>query len=347
MSRGGFDVVVGNPPYVEYSHVKHDYTVKEYKTESCGNLYAFVIERNKELCLKTGRTSMIVPHSAICTDRMTEVQNLLNNNVTWVSTYDIRPAKLFDGVDQRLCIYLSLTSNVQQLSFSSKYHRWHEDARPILFSDLEYVDSTSLKFHLGIPKMQSILETQVIEKLNVLIPLGASLLSRLGHTIYYHNSPRYWIRCMNFVPYFWNERDGEQLSTQVKTLKFKNKIDSQVVVAVLNSSLFYWWFILLSDCRHLNLREIEIFPIGLEQMPKRLKTKLAKTSARLMVSFRQHRRRKETQYKATGRVVYDEFDQKPSKHIVDEIDQILAEHYGFTEEELDFIINYDIKYRMG
>jgi len=24
-----------------------------------------------------------------------------------------------------------------------------------------------------------------------------------------------------------------------------------------------------------------------------------------------------------------------------------AKHYGFTEEELDFIINYDIKYRMG
>jgi hypothetical protein len=25
----------------------------------------------------------------------------------------------------------------------------------------------------------------------------------------------------------------------------------------------------------------------------------------------------------------------------------LTEHYGFTEAELDFIINYDIKYRMG
>jgi len=23
------------------------------------------------------------------------------------------------------------------------------------------------------------------------------------------------------------------------------------------------------------------------------------------------------------------------------------EHYGFTDEELDYIINYDIKYRMG
>jgi RNA processing factor Prp31 len=38
---------------------------------------------------------------------------------------------------------------------------------------------------------------------------------------------------------------------------------------------------------------------------------------------------------------------KKSKTIIDEIDKLLASHYGFTEEELDFIINYDIKYRMG
>ncbi len=38
---------------------------------------------------------------------------------------------------------------------------------------------------------------------------------------------------------------------------------------------------------------------------------------------------------------------KHSKLILDEIDRVLAAHYGFTDEELDFIINYDIKYRMG
>ena len=38
---------------------------------------------------------------------------------------------------------------------------------------------------------------------------------------------------------------------------------------------------------------------------------------------------------------------KFSKPIIDMIDELLAKHYGFTEEELDFIINYDIKYRMG
>ncbi len=28
-------------------------------------------------------------------------------------------------------------------------------------------------------------------------------------------------------------------------------------------------------------------------------------------------------------------------------DRVFAQHYGFTDEELDDLINYDIKYRMG
>ena len=38
---------------------------------------------------------------------------------------------------------------------------------------------------------------------------------------------------------------------------------------------------------------------------------------------------------------------KLSKPIIDKIDKVFAKHYAFTDEELDFIINYDIKYRMG
>ena len=46
---GGFDVVIGNPPYVEYSKVRKEYTVKDYQTEACGNLYAFFVERGGNL----------------------------------------------------------------------------------------------------------------------------------------------------------------------------------------------------------------------------------------------------------------------------------------------------------
>jgi hypothetical protein len=43
-------------------------------------------------------------------------------------------------------------------------------------------------------------------------------------------------------------------------------------------------------------------------------------------------------------------DKEKTSHIAFVIPQrgiYLASQYGFTEEELDFIINYDIKYRMG
>ena len=52
-------------------------------------------------------------------------------------------------------------------------------------------------------------------------------------------------------------------------------------------------------------------------------------------------------YSGRGEVNFAQFYPKKSKSIIDQIDTVLAQHYGFTEEELDFIINYDIKYRMG
>ena len=53
-----------------------------------------------------------------------------------------------------------------------------------------------------------------------------------------------------------------------------------------------------------------------------------------------------TQRRKSGLLI-DSVDSRLTKPIIDEIDRVLARHYGFTDEELDFIINYDIKYRMG
>jgi hypothetical protein len=46
-------------------------------------------------------------------------------------------------------------------------------------------------------------------------------------------------------------------------------------------------------------------------------------------------------------IIYGEYVISASKPLIDRVDRVLAEHYGFTDEELDFIINYDVKYRMG
>ena len=55
----------------------------------------------------------------------------------------------------------------------------------------------------------------------------------------------------------------------------------------------------------------------------------------------------EATYHVGGTVSYERFVPKLAKDEIDTIDSSLAEHFGLTHEELDFIINYDIKYRMG
>ena len=52
-------------------------------------------------------------------------------------------------------------------------------------------------------------------------------------------------------------------------------------------------------------------------------------------------------YNVGGAVSYQRFRPKTAKALFDEVDRVLAEHYKLTSQELDFILNYDIKYRMG
>jgi len=276
---------------------------------------------------------------------MGEAMNIVSiNNILWLSTYDIRPAKLFVGVDQRLAIYINRPSDTS-LSFNTCYNRWNEDTRSLLFSGINFIDISTVEFSNSLAKMGNSIENKIWNRL--IRYKNISHFFGKKDSITFHNAPRYWIRAMDFVPYFWNEKDGEKQSVQVKSLSFLSSQYSKVIVATLNSTIFYWWFILLSDCRHLNMREIEHFPIGLDQMKPETMKQLSDLSDYLMQDLKMNAYRKRAFYKTTGQVEYDEFYPKLSKAIIDEIDRVLAQHYGFTEEELDFIINYDIKYRMG
>jgi hypothetical protein len=341
MRGGGFAVVVGNPPYVETAPA--DARHAGYRTARCGNLYALVVERALGLLAPDGRLGMIVPHSAFCTDRMAPLLRLVTDRaVTWVSTYDIRPCKLFAGVDQRLAIFLRHASPEPRI-YSTRYHRWQESERPRLFAELRYLDVGGLSYQNSIPKAGDPIEARVWHKISARAPLGDDLGGQA--VVYYHNAPRYWVRAMTFAPYFWNERDGAKLSAQVRTLAVRDAADAGAVAALLNSSLFCWWWLLLSDCRHLNRREIDRFPAGLAEMSRRRKRALGALCRRLMADYRRHAVRKVCRYRTTGKVVYDEFYPGRSKAILDEIDRALAGHYGLPDDEVGFLIRYDLKYR--
>jgi len=351
LARGGFCCVVGNPPYVEYSQVRGTYTIRGYSTIDCGNLYAYVIERCFDVMSLAGRMGMIVQLPIVCTDRMKPLQSecLGQSNALWFATFDDRPARLFDGLEHiRATVFTCRKDKSKNRRvYTTVYNRWYSEVRPMLFALLTFEEVSGQLVAGSISKIGQPVATQVRDRIWKLTPLRQQLARRTRFPIYFHNAPQYWIRAMDFAPYFWNERDGEQVSSHVKELCAPTKLKREIIAAVLNSSLFYWWFISMSNCRDLVMREIETFPINLGEMSDSVKHSLARTSERLMTDLNKHKVRKTCQYKATGKVVYDEFYPKHSKPILDEIDHGLAKHCGLTEEELDFIINYDIKYRMG
>jgi hypothetical protein len=115
----------------------------------------------------------------------------------------------------------------------------------------------------------------------------------------------------------------------------------------LNSNLFYWFITTGSDCRNLNMREVLGFPLSIDKLALTTQQDLCKLATRLAADLQAHSEPRKMSFKQIGTLTIQCMYPGRSKPIIDEIDRVLAQHYGFTGEELDFIINYDIKYRLG
>lgn len=136
-------------------------------------------------------------------------------------------------------------------------------------------------------------------------------------------------------------------SEDYKPYRFAIDQEALSALAVLNSSAFFYYFIALGDCFHCGREFVTTFPMGLAKLNTSARLRLIALGEQLMQDMKKNAVRRKAFSRMTGHVEYDEFWPRYSKPIIDEIDRVLAQHYGFTDEELDFIINYDIKYRMG
>ena len=345
MQDGGFDVEVGNPPYVEYSKVRETYTVGDYATVDCGNLYALVMERSFHLTNENGRFGFIVPLSLVCTQRMQSLRDLIYSNgmTSWISCYDIRPSSLFEGVSQRLSIYLATRSGATSATtFTGGYRRWSVAERAALLDGTSYAVSDGNTSNSGpIPKLHSEIERSILSKIR-----GKPLEDFVDETsdpIYVHRIVRYFPKALDFVPLFVTPDGVSGKSEDYKEFRFVERQRGSIV-ALLNSSLFYWFWRCHSDGFHCGYGDVYLMPYREPQLE--IKAALLQLQKRLINSFKQSSQEKSITTKA-GAIRYQEFYPKLSKPIIDEIDRVLARHYGFTDEELEFIINYDIKYRMG
>jgi len=351
--RGGFDVIIGNPPYVEWAKIKN-YKVlsNQYSTESCGNIYTAICERSYKLLQKTGTIGMIIPMSCISTERMQALRDTwtLHKLTGYISNYsgDAHPSVLFEGVKFRLSILIQLNNKLQK-TYSTHFYKWLPEARNQLFYLIEYNQFGIDLIQNGlIPKItRQTYSSILIKYLQQDQRISNSISKDYSYAVYSHRIVAHFVKAFDFIPFFRNERDGTKKSEDYKIFSIKSEAHRHALAAVLNSNTFYIWFAFYSDVYHCGREIILSFPCNLQRLTQDFGQQLGKVNSMLMEDFRKNSVRRSIPYKTTGIVEYDEYYPRLSKPIIDEIDRVLAQHYGFTDEELDFIINYDIKYRMG
>ena len=348
--QGGFDVTIGNPPYLEYSKVKSDYRVLQVETMPTNNLYAFVSERSRKLVHSCGYVGLILPNSSVSAEKMQTLQKMFQrSSVCWISSYAWRPSKLFDGANMLLAIWI-VRQDQGESCFVTRYHRWHGEFREFLFLTLQYIEATNHVAPFRIPKLPAELAVTIMDKCRKSAK-GKSLLASVSgssHTLYYFRAVLYWFKVLVKPPIM--EEDGVQTPTgEMKDLSFANKNDRDAALSLMASNLFALNYVIWSSCQVVNSPDL-MFPICLTETTKTYGEELSSLATQLMKDAQARSTLQTREYSAHGRqftMRKQYFYFKESKSIINEIDKVLAKHYGFTHEELDFIINYDIKYRMG
>lgn len=350
MKMGGFGVAIGNPPYVELSATRKSYTTKGFETEQCGNTYALCLERSNDVLRNGGRLGMVVQQPFVSTQRMDSARALLlrSARVIFSSTFDDRPSKLFEGIyHSRIAIVLSERSQAPGKADLevTRYYKWYKEERPSLFQTIHYVRAPEHEVLGCFPKTWSPLEQRIIRRITAIkSTLGSWIVPQdAAHKVYYKiTGVGHWFTITPRPPRFLR-RGQESSSTREHCISFCDQATKDRAFVLLNSSLFYWFYQVRTNCRDFNPSDYRTFPVSASlvvsdcsELARRLEESLDCSSVLVSIN-----------HSITGEIQVEQFRPREAKGVMDDVDRLLARHYGFTDEELDFIINYGIKYRMG
>lgn len=323
-----FDCIIGNPPYVEIK----DGQYANFKTLNCRNLYAYTIERAYNIAKSDAIISFIVPLPLIGTLRMKIVKEFIIDNSENVlfSSYADRPGCIFKGVHQRLTIFFANKKNNKNCNiYTSSYNYWYNNTdRDKLFENIKYINNS---FPEVMPKIGNEIEKSIYTKMISNNKTIFEQVDKESYNLEIFLSTRIglWTKCFSKKP----------VSNEYRLIRCKDETSKNVMNAFFNSSTFYFLWILVSDCWHVTMNDLKNIKFDIERIKDT--KELVKLNQKLERDLEKNKK-----YIGSKQVDY-EYKHKYSKKIIDEIDDIIDEVYGLTEEEKDYIKKYAYIYRMN
>ena len=347
-SKEGFDIVIGNPPYgAKYDNQTKRYYKNTYVTANSirglqkGSLdtYTLFIELGYNLLRRNGSFAYIVPISLTSSDSLTGIHRIIMGNcdTIHISSYAVRPKPVFENavVNTSILLFKKTETPCQHL-FSTKMHRrGNEFELQRLIDNLNFVDVNGYTMIGRIPKIGSEMEKDILTKIFKNTPIK-TLYDDKGEPIYYRTTGGRYFKVVTNYP------TG---STKEKPLYFQKRI-SNAIGCILSSSLAFWFYQIYSNNLDWKTYEIENFTIpqlstkDIEYLNKLYSLYLSDIEAKANI--------RTTSGESTYNVdSFKEYKIVRSKAIIDEIDDYICPLYGLTQEETDFIKNYELEFRLA
>lgn len=308
MNGGGFDVIIGNPPYAEIpKDLGRLLLRKTFKTalerwSRDEDLYTLVVERSlKLLKAHSGKYGMILPLSvAFSTKRPFVVLRdvLASEKGLWLwSHFDRIPSALFGNDVRTRCTIALLARSTQAQRFNAATTallRWNAEFRDCLFKTLRF-SQLDLDISAGIPKVASQVQADVLKAVfKVKSPLAidlthsipfndlASVAPKFPQPCVYVGGTAYnWFPVWRDIPETTNMDGDPSLPARTAGFRFSSEDDANIVFALLCSSMGYWWWAVASDAFNLKKWLLERFPVSLLLIPADARKPLAKLGENL------------------------------------------------------------------
>lgn len=328
MVEGGFDVVIGNPPYVARQRVQ-GYSYKGFRTDLLPDIYAPCTERAAQITRGDGRLSLIVPISAQFGDDFRVLREHLNERFgnLWISAFSRNPAALFSaGLGVRSTIIVGAGAGPSVVR-ATKTHRWYDEYRPALFETLEYTTLHGPVQAKGWVRPPS---EGVLQIFNRLLGTAGSLASAIRPagkaTVGHKMTNLYWLSVFLEDPPSYELDCSPTAQTQIGRLRFGANREALLALAIMASKLAFVWWYCTGDDFHTTGDGLKSIPVNPLVLSHDTQERLVKTAQNLLDDMPNHVQFTKYAGKWMGNFVLSEM-----RDITDVIDQTLAHELGYEE----------------